>query len=102
MAIRLLAATTVLLALARTMVPAGAQPAPTAAEAEAFVAKAEAELTEITERSNRVSWIALTFITDDTNWLKARTDAEFTTLQVAQATQAARYDRLNLAPDLRR
>ena len=37
-----------------------------AADAEAFVATAEAALVAMTERSNRMTWIAATYITEDT------------------------------------
>jgi hypothetical protein len=60
----------------------------TARDAPDFVDKAETDLAEITERT----WTARNFITDDTDWLKAKVDAEFTQLQVAQAKRAALFD----------
>jgi peptidyl-dipeptidase A len=80
----------------------GGAPTPTAQDAKAFVTKAEAELTEISERFNRIEWIATTFITDDTNWLKAKVDAELATLQATQAKQAANFDRVDVDPIMRR
>ena len=56
--------------------PAAIQ-APTAADATVFIAEAEAELTELAGRYNRIDWIAQTFITEDSNWLKAKVEAEF-------------------------
>ena len=71
-------------------------------DANAFIVKAEADLAEISERSNHIGWIAKTFITEDTNWLKAKVDAEFATLSVAQAKQAATFDHVDADPVTRR
>src|SRR5260370_29479274 len=72
---------------ATSPVPAAAQPimrlaaspqpaatpiaAPTARDADDFIAKVEADLAVEEEYSKRVSWIAATFITHDTQWLTA-------------------------------
>src|SRR6267142_2588852 len=89
---------------APAILPAPAAPIPplTAQDAPDFVDKAESDLVEITERSNRTAWTALTFITDDTDWLKAKVDAEFTQLQVAQAKRAAMFDAFTVDPVTRR
>jgi peptidyl-dipeptidase A len=76
--------------------------APTAEDARAFVAKAETDLTQLSERYNRVQWVNLTFMTDDTNWLLAKTDAEYTEFLMALAKQAATFERLDLDPVTRR
>jgi len=76
--------------------------APTAKEAEDFIAKVEADLVVENEYSNRVSWIAATFITDDTNWLSAKVSAELGTLAVARAKQAATFDRVTVDSITRR
>jgi peptidyl-dipeptidase A len=102
------------LARPRTSILPGSQPtlaqppsassgqAPTAEDAKAFIAKAEAQGAEISERSNRVDWVASTFITNDTNWLEAKVGAEFTALQVALAKQAATFDHVDVDPVTRR
>ena len=46
-----------------------AQTPPSAAEAEAFVAKAEADLAAVDEYESRAAWVQETYINDDTNWL---------------------------------
>ena len=56
---------------------------PTSAEAAAFVAKAEADLAKGSEYQNRVQWVQNTYITEDTNWLVAKVNAEQTDLAVA-------------------
>jgi hypothetical protein len=59
--------------------------APTARDAEDFIAKVEADLVVEDEYASRVNWIAATFITDDTKWLSAKVSAERGTLAVARA-----------------
>jgi peptidyl-dipeptidase A len=54
--------------------------APTAAEADAFVAKAEAEFTAFNDYAARTAWVNNTYINEDTNWLNARAVAEGTRL----------------------
>ncbi len=76
--------------------------APTAAEAEQFVANAERRLAEMSEREARIAWIYSTYINYDTEWLQQRSDAAGTEARVALATEAARFQGLDLPPDLRR
>ncbi len=85
---------------ARTAAPAGAQP--TAKEAAAFVAKAEADLAKVGQYANRASWVRATDITEDTQWLEAKANAELTELQVRYATRAAKYDAVKVDPVVRR
>src|SRR5438128_2730084 len=75
---------------------------PTAKDAEAFIAKVEAELIPLNEYSARVSWIGNNFITEDTMWLQAKVRAEMTRLRVANAKQAASFDRVDVDPGTRR
>jgi peptidyl-dipeptidase A len=76
--------------------------AATAKDAEDFIAKVEADLAVEDEYTNRVSWIAATFITDDTKWLAAKVSAERGTLAVARAKQAAAFDGVTADPVTRR
>ena len=73
-------------------VPATAPAAPTAAEADAFVATAEQQLNDLGIYGAQVAWINATYITDDTDAVNARVGAEFTELQVRLAKGAARFD----------
>ncbi len=66
--------------------------APTAAEAQAFVADAEAQLEKISEYAARIAWIRATYITPDTMALEAQANAEFTELGVKLAKGAARFN----------
>jgi peptidyl-dipeptidase A len=69
--------------------PAFAQ---TAAEADAFVARAEKELLDFSNRSQPVSWVQETYVMYDTNNLLAKVNEEGAKLQVNLALEAAKYD----------
>jgi peptidyl-dipeptidase A len=79
-----------------------AQAAPTAAEARAFVAKAEAELAKENVYAAHAGWVQQTNITSDTNWLVAKAGSEATDMSVRYAKGAARFDGVQLDPDTRR
>jgi peptidyl-dipeptidase A len=81
---------------------ADSAPTPTAKDAEAFIARVEAELVSLSEYSSRVAWISNNFITDDTMWLQARVRADMSRLRVANAKQAAGFDRVEVDPITRR
>ncbi|WP_435876852.1 M2 family metallopeptidase [Sphingomonas quercus] len=65
--------------------------APTAAEADAFVARTSKELADLGVYAARIAWINNTYITDDTDAVNARVGGELTELQVRAAKEAARY-----------
>ena len=79
------------LALAAMLLATGAAPAPTSADADAFVAKAEKDLEELGIFAARAAWVNATYITDDTDILAARTGAAFTEAGVRYASEAAKY-----------
>jgi peptidyl-dipeptidase A len=81
---------------------ADSAPTPTAKDAEVFIARVEAELVSLSEYSSRVAWISNNFITDDTMWLQARVRADMSRLRVANAKQAAGFDRVEVDPVTRR
>ena len=70
----------------------GPAAAPTAADADAFVAAAEKELADLSLYVNKAGWVNATYITEDTDWLAAKAGAEYTAAQVRLATEAAKYD----------
>ena len=81
---------------------AAAAPA-TAAEADAFVARAEQELADLSLYVNRAAWVNATYITEDTDWLAAKAGAEYTAAQVRLANEAAKFaDVAGLSFDTRR
>jgi peptidyl-dipeptidase A len=68
-----------------------AQAAPTAADAKAFVADAEAKLFAQGVVASRAEWVYETYITPDTETLTAREGAALTKLQVDLALGAAKF-----------
>jgi len=65
--------------------------APTAADAVAFVARAESRLAELGQYLERMTWVQNNFITSDTEWFLARANEALTAAQVGFAAEAARY-----------
>ncbi len=83
--------------------PAFAQSAPTAADADQFVAAAEKALGDFGIYNAQVSWVNNTYITDDTDALAAKVGGESTELQVKLANEAAKYISLpGLSADTKR
>ena len=66
---------------------------PTAAEAQAFLDRAQKEVTEFNLISQRVQWVNATFITDDTDALAAEYSARGTEMAVRYASEAARFQK---------
>ncbi len=79
-----------------------ADASPTAQDAKAFVARAEAAQDKMSEYRARVGWVQNTYLTDDTNWLAAKANAEGTDMQVSDAKEAAKFDRVQVDPVTRR
>ncbi|HVQ07375.1 MAG TPA: M2 family metallopeptidase [Allosphingosinicella sp.] len=76
---------------------------PTAAEADAFVARAERELGEFIVISARAQWVNATYITPDTDALAAHFGTIGTEMGVRFANEAARYANVpDLSYDTRR
>ncbi|HEX6203198.1 MAG TPA: M2 family metallopeptidase, partial [Thermoanaerobaculia bacterium] len=86
--------------------PAQAPPAPAgppnAAEAAAFVERAEADLLDLIIRAERAAWVQANFITHDTEILAAEAGERLLGAAVRYAQAAARFDDLELAADVRR
>ncbi|HUO28722.1 MAG TPA: M2 family metallopeptidase, partial [Bryobacteraceae bacterium] len=80
----------------------GAAQPPTVAEAEKFIADAEARLLTLGVEDSRAQWVKSTYITDDTEILAAKADERDIDLTVELAKQATRFDALRLPPDVAR
>ena len=76
--------------------------APTAAEAQEFMNKAEAKLSDLSVKVNRASWVQENFITDDTQAMAADAIDEATAVTTELVEQAKRFDGLALSPELAR
>src|SRR5215471_1223516 len=75
---------------------------PTAADAEKFVNNAEKQLDENSVKENRADWVQSNFITDDTEAIAADAEQENTALNTQFALEAAKYNGLQLPPDVAR
>jgi len=100
--IRLPVTSAIAILLATSVATLAAETQPTAAEAKAVVDKAEADLARMNEYAGRAAWVKETYITDDTNWLSAKANAEQTDLQVKYAKEAARFDGVEVDPVVKR
>lgn len=69
--------------------------APSIAEAEAFLARAEKDLFDFSVEGGRVAWVNSTYITDDTDALAARYGEIGTEKSVQYALEAAKYQNVS-------
>jgi peptidyl-dipeptidase A len=69
-----------------------ASAAPTAADAQAFVARAETDLAADSDFQSRAGWVQATYINSDTNWIVAKVGADSIDRAVRYAKEAARFD----------
>jgi peptidyl-dipeptidase A len=81
---------------------AGRKGAPTVAEAQEFMKKAEAQLEDLGVRAGRAGWVQENFITDDTEVLAAQANEKLTAVVTQLALDARRFDGMKLPPDLAR
>jgi peptidyl-dipeptidase A len=79
-----------------------ASAAPTVAEAERFISRAETRVLGLWIKSARASWVAENFITDDTEAISADADQAVKAATSELAGQAKRYEKLALPPDVAR
>ncbi len=77
-------------------------PAATPEAAQAFVDASERELMGRSEYEGRIAWVFNTYINYDTEWLLQRADAEGTEARVRIASEAARYQGLELPAETQR
>lgn len=76
--------------------------APTAAEAQEFMNQAEAQLSDLSVKVNRASWVQEHFITDDTQAMAADAIDQVTAVTTELVEKAKRFDGLTLPPALAR
>src|SRR2546428_72152 len=88
-------------AAAQAAASRGARP-PTVADATAFMARAESLLNDLAVKAARADWVANTYITFDSEELTAQAQEAYGVATRDLATQARRYERLRLPPDLKR
>jgi peptidyl-dipeptidase A len=76
--------------------------APTIKEAEEFMQRAEARLSELSVQVNRAQWVEDNFITDDTEALSAEAEDQDTAVTTELVGQARRFEKLKMPPELAR
>jgi peptidyl-dipeptidase A len=76
--------------------------APTVAQAQAFMDKAEAQLMDLAIKGGRAAWVSENFITDDTEQIAADADLNVKAATVELATEAKKYEGLKMPPELAR
>ncbi len=92
-----------LLALSLALVPMTATAeTPTAADAKAFVEKAEEKLLAASIAAERANWVAANFITGDTELIAAEASQRRMELAAGLAKEATRFDGLALDADVTR
>jgi peptidyl-dipeptidase A len=84
------------------MAPASVKAAPTVAEARAFIEKVEKRLWDLSIKYSQADWVAQNFITEDTEALSANANKELIGATTEFATQATRFDGLQLPEDVAR
>src|SRR6202166_2171334 len=82
--------------------PKAAGSAPSVAEAERFISRAETRLLDLWIKSGRASWLSENFITYDTEQISADADAAVKAATAELANEAKRYEKLSLPPDVAR
>jgi peptidyl-dipeptidase A len=75
---------------------------PTAADAQAFIERAEKDLFELGVKQSRAQWVASNFITVDTEALSADATKDFAVAAQRYALEAKKYDAVQLPAQLRR
>lgn len=88
-----------ILAAAQSAPPA---PAPTVAEAQAFVDRANAELLKLNTDASHAEWLVETDINDDTEAVGSLINAQVTARTLALIAESHRFDQLDLPASLRR
>ncbi len=88
---KILVSALALIAATPLLAQAPAVPAPTPAEADAYVAAAEKELLPLNSNNQQVGWVNVTYLTDDTDAIAARSDEAFTRATIKWASGAARF-----------
>jgi peptidyl-dipeptidase A len=78
------------------------EPALTAADAEAYVQDAEARIESLYEYAAKSSWIAQTYINEDSQFLEARANEQLKLLGIELAAGAARFNGMDLPYDTQR
>lgn len=83
-------------------VPAFPQRPPTVADAQAFLARAEAELLKLDVAGQRAEWVAETYITGDTELLTAAANEQIIQRTTELVKESKQFESLALPPEVKR
>ncbi|MBY6213197.1 M2 family metallopeptidase [Microbulbifer agarilyticus] len=75
---------------------------PSAEDAKAFLADAQARLEKMAQEASHASWVASTYINLDSQYTEALAMERYTALAVELAGEAAKFDSVDLDPETRR
>ncbi|MCA0901948.1 M2 family metallopeptidase [Microbulbifer agarilyticus] len=75
---------------------------PSAEDAKAFLADAQARLEKMAQEASHASWVASTYINLDSQYTEALAMERYTALAVELAGEAAKFDNVDLDPETRR
>ena len=78
------------------------KPAPTAADAKAFLATANATTLKLGTQQAQAGWVQQTFITDDTEAIAARANQAANEAGAKFARESVQYDKVEVPADQRR
>ncbi|WP_444916377.1 M2 family metallopeptidase [Microbulbifer sp. ANSA003] len=74
----------------------------TAKDAQAFLKDAQARMEKMGQEASHAAWLASTYINIDSQYVEALASERYTTLAVELASEAAKFNDLDLDPDTRR
>ena len=75
---------------------------PTVQEAQQFMDKAEAQLSELSVKVSRAQWVQANFITDDTETIASQANEDFLAAKTKLAADVKRFDGMQFPPVLDR
>ena len=78
------------------------KPQLTAADAESYVLNAEQQMADIYEYAAKSSWVAQTYITEDTQYLESLANQQSKVLGIELANGAAQFNGMDLPEDVQR
>ena len=76
--------------------------APSAADAKKFMDDVNETILKLGVEGSQAGWVSETYITDDTSALNARANQRLIDATARSAKDAVKFDRTEVAPDLRR
>ncbi len=99
---RLIMATAIAAALTGCSEPQDETPPRTAEDAQVYVLQAEQRIEDLYEYTAKASWVAQTYINEDTQYLESLANEQFKVLGIELANGAAQFNGMDLPEDTQR